>query len=480
MNEPWAVDKVELHLAQGEVHIWVALPTETLWVCGSVRNASPRHRSMITASGCGGISICQYRTLVHARVPRLNCPTHGIRQVRVPWAEEKSRFTALFEASAIDWMKQAAIATVAERLALSWDEAAAIQARAVKRGLARRAVTPAQLGIDETAFARRHRYVTVVTDLERARVLYVADDRGRESLDGFWAQQSAPALAAIEAVAMDMWEPYIESTRAHLPAAEQKTVFDKFHIAHHANEAVDRVRRQENRALHAVGRDWLVGTKFDWLRHPARFTAGAWRQFLALVRRTKLKTGHAWVLKEMLMAVFEYVYPGAAQRHFDGWYAWAVRSRLDPIIRLARMLRRHWPNVRTFFTHRVTNAGAESMNAKIQKIKILARGFRNRERFRMAIYFPSRRARSLPRPLHAALMNSPTRNPEDQQGKWWYSPLRISSRRSAAVHGGVRRREWALAASVSSGRCARNACKLPGGRHLGSLTEFVEERNPWT
>ena len=386
VKEPWRVESVELRLAQGEVHIRVALPSETLWVCPECHAAASihDHRERMWRH----LDTCQYRTLVHARVPRLNCPTHGIRQVRVPWAEEKSRFTALFEALAIDWMKQAAIATVAERLALSWDEAAAIQARAVKRGLARRAATPTrQVGIDETSFARRHRYVTVVTDLERSRVLYVADDRERASLDRFWAARSAGELAAIEAVAMDMWEPYIGSTRAHLPDADRKIVFDKFHIAQHANEAVDRVRRQEHRALHAAGKDWLVGTKFDWLRHPARFTREAWRPFLALTRRSKLKTGRAWALKEMLMAVWTYVYPGAAQRHFDSWYAWAIRSQLEPIKRLARMLRGHWPNVQTYFTHRVTNAGAESMNSKIQKIKILARGFRNRERFRMAIYF---------------------------------------------------------------------------------------------
>jgi transposase len=386
VKEPWGVESVELRLADGEVHIRVALPRETLWVCPECHAAAPihDHRERMWRH----LDTCQYRTLVHARVPRLNCPSHGIRQVRVPWAEEKSRFTALFEALAIDWMKQAAIATVAERLALSWDEAAAIQARAVTRGLARRAETPTrQVGIDETAFARRHRYVTVVTDLERSRVLYVADDRGRASLDRFWAERSAGELAAIEAVAMDMWEPYISSTPAHLPDADRKIVFDTFHIAQHANEAVDRVRRQENRALHAVGKNWLVGTKFDWLRHPARFTRQAWRPFLALTRRSKLKTGRAWALKEMLMAVWAYAYPGAAQRHFDGWYAWAIRSQLEPIKRLARMLRGHWPNVQTYFTHRVTNAGAESMNSKIQKIKILARGFRNRERFRMAIYF---------------------------------------------------------------------------------------------
>jgi transposase len=386
LKEPWGVDKVELRLNDGEVHVWVALPTDTLWVCPECLAAAPIHDHR--ERQWRHLDTCQYRTLVHARLPRLSCPTHGIRQVRVPWAEEKSRFTALFEALAIDWMKQAAIAPVAERLRLSWDEAAAIQARAVRRGLARRTATPTRhLGIDETAFARRHQYVTVVTDLERSRVLYVADDRKRESLDAFWAQLDRSALTAIEAVAMDMWEPYIGSTRAHLPGADTKIVFDKFHIALHANEAVDTVRRQENRVLHAEGTDWLVGTKFDWLRHPSRFSLGAWRAFLGFMRRTKLKTGRAWALKEMLMLLWDYLYPGAAERHFAGWYAWAIRSRLAPIKHLARMLRRHWPNIQTFFTHRVTNAGAESMNSKIQKIKILARGFRNRQRFRMAIFF---------------------------------------------------------------------------------------------
>ena len=308
VKDPWGVEKVDLRLGEGEVHVWVALPTDTRWVCPDCLAAAPIHDHR--ERQWRHLDTCQYRTLVHARVPRLSCPTHGIRQVRVPWAEGRSRFTALFEALAIDWMKQAAIAPVAERLRLSWAEAARIQARAVRRGLARRAAAPARhLGIDETAFARRHQYVTVVTDLDRSRVLFVADDRRRESLDAFWPRLSAAELAAIEAVAMDMWEPYIGSTRAHLPEADTKIVFDKFHIAQHANEAVDQVRRQENRALHAEGHDWLVGTKFDWLRHPARFTLAAWREFVGFVRRTKLKTGRAWALKEMLMTLWDYRVP---------------------------------------------------------------------------------------------------------------------------------------------------------------------------
>jgi transposase len=339
---------------------------------------------------------------VHARGPRLACPTHGTRHVRVPWAEDGGRFTALFEALALDWMKQAAIATVAARLPLSWDEAAGIQARAVRRGLQRRQAAPARyLGIDETAFQRRHEYVTVVTDLGRSRVLYVADDRRRESLDSFWAQWPAEHRATIAAGAMDMWEPYIGSTRAHLPGAEGKIVLDKFHIAQHAHHAVDQVRRREHRALEAEGQDWLAGTKYDWLRHPDRFTLAAWRDFVGFARRTKLKTGRAWAVKEMLMTLWDYLYPGAAERHFTAWYQWAIRSQLEPMTRVARMLKRHWPNIRTFFTQRITNAAAESMNSKIQKLKVLARGFRNRERFRHAILFHLGGLDLYPEPLTA-------------------------------------------------------------------------------
>jgi len=386
VTSPWGVEKVELRLGDGEVHIWVTLPTDTLWVCPECQAPAPihDHRERVWRH----LDTCQYRTLVHARVPRLQCPTHGTRQLRVPWAEEGARFTALFEALAIDWMQHAAIATVAERLRLSWDEAAGIQARAVQRGLERRAVTPARhLGIDETAFQRRHEYVTVVTDLDQGRVLFVADSRRQESRDGFWATLPEVARDAIAAVAMDMWEPYIASTRAHLPEAHRKIVFDKFHIAQHANQAVDQVRRHEHRALQAEGQDALAGTKYHWLRHPDRFSLAAWRTFLGFVRHTKLKTGRAWAIKEMLMTLWAYRYPGAAARHFTAWYAWAIRSRLEPIKRVARMLRRHWPNIETFFTHRITNAGAESMNSKIQKLKVLARGFRNRDRFKHAIYF---------------------------------------------------------------------------------------------
>lgn len=386
LRDPWGVEKVELRLKDGEVHVWVALPKDTLWVCPDCQDRAPihDHRERMWRH----LDTCQYLTLVHARVPRLDCPNHGVRQVRVPWAEEGSQFTTLFEALTIDWMKEASILAVSKRLRLTWDEAAGIQGRAVKRGLRRRKADPIpSIGIDETAFQRRHEYVSVVTDLERSRVLHVADDRKRDSLDGFWKGLTSEQLASIESVALDMWGPYIDSIRDNLPGAGRKMVFDKFHIAQHAGQAVDQVRREENRALRSKGNDALVGTKYDWLRNPNGFSLGEWREFMHFTRTHSLRTVRAWGLKESLMMLWDYVYPGAAWNHFCKWYRWAMRSRLEPIKRLAAMVRDHWTNIVTYFEHRITNAGSESMNSRIQRIKFIARGFRNRERFKVAIYF---------------------------------------------------------------------------------------------
>ena len=259
----------------------------------------------------------------------------------------------------------APISAVAERLRLSWEEAAGIQARAVRRGLARRTLEPPVfVGVDETSFQRRHEYVSVVTNLERGRVLYVADDRKKESLDSFWESLPAEHLASIKAVAMDMWEPYIRSTHEHLPDAGSKIVFDKFHVAQHLNEAVDKVRRQENRELLAEDIDWLKGTKYAWLRHPDNFSRQGWQEFGPL-RRSVLKTARAWALKEVAMCLWNLRYLGVIEKNFRAWYGWAIRSRLEPMKRVARMIRDHWENIKAYFKHRITNVGAEAINAKI-------------------------------------------------------------------------------------------------------------------
>lgn len=383
---PWQVERVDLQLQQGEVHVYLAHEDQPEWPCAECGASCPLYDHQAERQW-RHLDTCQYRTILHAAPPRSECRQHGVRVVKLPWAEPHSRFTALMEGLAIAWLKQASQKAVAEQLHLSWDEMHAIMERAVERGLARRkAEEIAYLGVDEKAFRKGHKYLTLVNDLSRSRVLYVAEDREQNSLDGFWPTLTEKQRDGIEAVAMDMWDPYVNSVQEYLPESANKIVFDKYHIARHLGEAVDRVRRREQKGLKAEGDDRLTGTKYHWLRNPVTLEHAQRREFAQLVS-SELKTARAWALKETAMALFSYVYERPARKHFRWWYNWAVRSRLQPMKELAAMLKRRFENIITYLRHRITNAASESINAKIQWVKYTARGFRNKQNFINAIYF---------------------------------------------------------------------------------------------
>lgn len=213
------------------------------------------------------LDTCQLRTLLSARVPRVSCPEHGVVQVAVPWAEPHGRFTLLMERLVIEALLACQTTQGACRLLrISWDQAWHVLERAVRRGRARKqAVVVPRIGVDEKAFRRGHSYVTVVCDVERGTVEYVADEREKASLAGYYAGLTAEQREGIEAVAMDMWDPYVQATREALPEAERKIVFDRFHVMQHVTKAVDQVRKQENRRLVERDDDRLKKTKYLWL-----------------------------------------------------------------------------------------------------------------------------------------------------------------------------------------------------------------------
>jgi len=383
---PWFVARVELNLERGEVHVYLDHQEMASWKCAACETGC-RLYDRQPERQWRHLDRCQYQTILHAKPPRTECREHGIRVTRLPWAEPSSRFTALFERLAIDWLHAASQKAVAERLGLSWDEIHGIMERAVERGLGRRKAEPVpRLGVDEKAFRKGHKYFTLVNDLTAHRVLYIAEDRRQESLDGFWETLTEEQRAGIEAVAMDMWDPYVNSVRTNLEGGEGKIVFDKFHIAKHLGDAVDKIRRRENRTLKAAGDDRLTGTRYDWLRNPTAMETKDRKEFDEL-RKSGLKTARAWLLKETAMAFFDYRYERPARKHFRWWHSWAVRSRLAPMIGVARMLKRRFDNIVTYLKHRLTNAASESINAKIQWVKYTARGFRNKKNFQTAILF---------------------------------------------------------------------------------------------
>src|SRR5262249_31636203 len=280
-----------------------------------------------------------------------------------------ARFTTAFERHAIDVLLEADITGATRLLRVSWDEAWNIMERAVERGLrAKERRVIAHLGVDEKAVAKRHRYVTLVCDLDRGTVEFIADDRKKTSLDAYYQSLSKEQLAGIEAVAMDMWGPFIASTVAHVPGGRSKIVFDRFHIMKHVSAAVDAVRKAEHRRLRGEGDETLKGTKYLWLYAKENLPEPERDRFAAL-RALHLKTGRAWAIKESLRALWGYRRKGWALRHWKRWYFWATHSRLAPMVKVARMIREHLDNVLTSFEHRITNDTSEGLNSKIQTVK---------------------------------------------------------------------------------------------------------------
>lgn len=384
---PWRVSDVELSVDSEEVRVTLEHDGSAL-LCATCGKASPKYDSR--RREWRHLDTCQFRTVIVTDVPRVDCSEHGVLQVKVPWAEAGSRFTAMFESLAIDWLKEASITAVARRLRMSWDEVDGVMQRAVQRGLARRKDEPlTQVGIDETAFQRRHEYVTVVTDIARSRVVYVADGRGRDAIEGFFDQLGVEKSAALQVVTMDMWKPYIDVTSERVAFANFKIAFDRFHVAKHINEAVDAVRRQENRALHAKGDGRLLRTKYLWLMGPQRRKElGPDRSAsFAALKNSSLKVARAWAMKETARKLWDYSTRGWAARAWNKWIGWTTRSRLEPLKKVGRMVKSHLTGILNAVALGATNAISESLNARIQKVKARACGFRNRGRFRNAIYF---------------------------------------------------------------------------------------------
>lgn len=386
LQSPWTVNCVNLDINRHSVDVWAEHSEDATWMCPHGAKPLPLYDHAEERTW-RHLDSCQFQTYLHARIPRVACGEHGVVQVLVPWAEPRSRFTRLFERLAIDVLRQCDVSGATRILRISWDQAWGLMERAVTRGRQRKArPVVRQIGVDEKAAAKGHHYLTLVCDLDEGTVEPIAEGRKQESLDSDYAGLTQEQLDGIEAIAMDMWEPYIQATRAQVPDADDKIVFDRFHVMGHISKAVDTVRKQEHRDLMASGDETLKGSKYLWLYSREHVPERRRDEFAAL-RRQELKVGRAWAIKEALRCLWQYVYPASGGKFWKRWYVWATHSRLEPMRKAAETIRRHIENILTYYHHPVTNAMSEGLNSQSQKIKSMAHGFRNIEHFKTAIYF---------------------------------------------------------------------------------------------
>jgi transposase len=386
ITAPWVVTDVKLDIAKQTVTVTVEYSKKEPMVCPVCLGHAKKYDHVLRS--WRHLDTCQMKTIIECYVPRVNCDEHGIKQLEVMWAEKNSRFTALFEALVINWLKYSNTKGVATRFGLSWDQVDGIKSRAVKRGLKRRQLKSIKhLSIDETSFKKGHDYVTVLIDQDQKTVVDVLEDRKAETLSAWLARKPKHHLNKLETISMDMWDAYIRAVKDHVPQAEEKICFDKYHVSSYFSKAVDKVRAEEHRKLlKQHKKSPLTGTRFDWLRNAHKLDNRTRREFMQLCKKS-LKTSRAWAYKETASCLWDYQYTSSAIKSWSLLIRNMLRSRLEPIKKVAKTVKNYLWGIINAIIAKVTNAISETKNAGIQLIKRMAHGFRNKQRFRDAILF---------------------------------------------------------------------------------------------
>ncbi len=385
INSPWEISSVDLDLVAQKVDVIIEY-TDDKGACPECGVISPKHDDRKERTW-RHLDTMQFATQLHCKLPRVRCKDHGAKSLKAPWAGENSRFTLLFEAFAVRVLIAARSVEEARKLlGLNWHQVEAIKKRAVERGLSRRKEEAIPyIGIDEKQFRSGHRYISSLVDLNGSRVLDVVEERTEAACKSLIEQGLTESQQKqVTAVALDMWKAYANAVADKLPQAD--IVHDRFHISQHLNEAVDQVRRKENKTLFTEGDSVLVGSKFLWLTNEENLKEKHVDRFEKL-KKSDLKVARAWAIKELFRGFWDYSDAGGAEQHFNDWYSWAIRSRLEPIKAKARMIKTHLDNILTYFTHGISNAAAEGLNSKIQTVKSNARGYRSFSGFRNSILF---------------------------------------------------------------------------------------------
>ena len=306
---------------------------------------------------------------------RVRCPhCNGVRAEQVPWATHDSRFTTDVEEMAAYLAQVTDRTTVSAMLGIAWQTVGSVIKRVVNRRLdPRRLDGLRRIGIDEFSYRKRHRYLTVVVDHDRRRVVWASEGRGAETLKAFFEALGPERLAQLETATIDMAAGYIKAFEQSAPHVQ--VVFDRFHVQRLAADALDKVRRELWRQAQGteLGRA-IKGSRYALLKNAWNLTQTE-RQKLSEVQQTNKPLYRAYLLKETLAKALNYMQPKRARDALERWLAWASRSRLKPFVKAARTIRKYKEHILAYIDHRLTNGIVEGINNRLRTIARRAYGF---------------------------------------------------------------------------------------------------------
>jgi transposase len=381
VEEPIYIDKIEFNKGDGELHIHMDFKRGGKFDC-AVCEASgcPVHDT--TAKTWRHLNFFQYKCYIHLRTPNTKCDSCGVHLWIPPWGRTRSGFTMLFEAFVLTLAKEMPISKIAELVdehdTLLWR---IFNAHVKKAYSEKDMLKVTKIGIDETSSKKGHNYISVFVDMEARDVVFATVGKDAKTISKFCEELPKHGGNAdnISEVSMDMSPAFISGATEKFTNAS--ITFDKFHVVKQLNEALDEIRRNEQKV-----NPCLKGSRYIWLKNPSNLTVRQQNDLKTLSKENR-KLSKAYQMKLTFQDIYRCIYDrDTADFALRKWLSWAVRSRLDPIKKFAKMVKSHYSGILRFFDSRLTAGLSEGINSKIQEIKRRAKGFRNMNNFISMIY----------------------------------------------------------------------------------------------
>jgi len=378
---PWSVAGVRFDEASKVLTVAIDFAAGSRFTVEGVAGEHPVYDSL--TKRYRHLNFFQHECVLEVRTPRVKLPDGSVRLVEPPFAGKLSGFTLLFEALVLMLSAQMPFAAVARIVAISPYRVLAICRRYVALALQAADFSAVKtLAIDETSRARGHDYITLAADATQRRVLAVAEGREAKTIAAIAAELTAHGCPPerIESVSIDMSPAFIKGCTEELPNA--RITFDKFHVVWHANAAVDKMRRIEQRADKS-----LKGLRWSLLKDRAQLKPAAAADLDALIARmTTLRTARAWVYKEQLREILERKQINVVRTMLQHWCTCVMRSKVEPMKEVAALVRRHLEGIVAWAQTRQTNGFLEALNGLFQAAKRRARGFTRFETIKTVIF----------------------------------------------------------------------------------------------
>ena len=329
------------------------------------------------------LNFFEHECYLHTRVPRVKLPNNKIKLISTPWEGLSNGFTLLFEALLVQLCQAMPVNRVANITKTSDDKLWSMLGSYIDTTRQEENFEDIDaIGLDETSRAKGHEYITLFVDLQKRRTIFIT--QGKDNLTvarfAYDFQNHNGSIEAIKDLSCDMSPAFIKGVKENLPNA--KITFDKFHILKIINEAVDKVRKEE-----VSTNKLLKGTKYLWLKNYHNLTSKQKEKLNEFtLSNMNTKTLRAYNIRQSFQEIYQAKTEDEFITYLNKWYYWATHSRLEPIIKAAKTIKRHWDGVVHWYESKINNGILEGLNSVIQAAKSKARGYKTFKNYKIIVY----------------------------------------------------------------------------------------------